>query len=142
MFHSIEARIERAQDVLSQEGDVDIVFKAREKGRFFLNTSTELGNEEGTAVSSFPPSDYSIQRIIKAATGRIRNVFGGAEVFEANVSFGTKTKRSFRASLTAPITSDLETFAELSLFGLERDNTSYASCKEYLRGIKTVVRVS
>jgi outer membrane protein insertion porin family len=51
MFHSVEAKIERARDVLANEGDVDIVYKTREKGRFYLNTSTELGNGEGNAVS-------------------------------------------------------------------------------------------
>lgn len=50
MFHSIEAKIERARDVMSEDGDVDIIFKTREKGRFYLNTSTELGNNEGNAV--------------------------------------------------------------------------------------------
>ncbi|RDB18693.1 SAM50-like protein SPAC17C9.06 [Hypsizygus marmoreus] len=124
VFQSVEAKIERAQNVLSQEGDVDIIFKTREKGRFFLNTSTELGNNEGNA----------------SATGRIRNVFGGAEVLEANISFGTKTRRAFRGSLTAPITSDLQTHGELMAFGLERDNTSFASCMEGLRGVKAVVR--
>ncbi|KAF9459123.1 surface antigen-domain-containing protein [Collybia nuda] len=124
MFHSVEAKLERARDELANEGDVDIVFKTREKGRFYLNTSTELGNNEGNA----------------AATGRIRNVFGGAEVFEANVSFGTKTRRSFRASLTAPVTPDLATHAELTAYGLERDNSSFASSTEGLRGVKAVVR--
>ncbi|KAF5380197.1 hypothetical protein D9615_006161 [Tricholomella constricta] len=124
IFHSVEAKIERARDELSQQGDVDIVFKAREKGRFYLNTSTELGNNEGNA----------------AATGRIRNIFGGAEVFEANVSFGTKTRRSFRASLTAPLTSSLNAHGEITAFGLERDNSSFASSTEGLRGIKAIVR--
>ncbi|GLB39335.1 putative surface antigen [Lyophyllum shimeji] len=124
IFQAVEAKVERAQHVLSQPGDVDIVFKTREKGRFFLNTSTELGNNEGNA----------------SATGRIRNVFGGAEVFEANVSFGTKTRRSFRASFTAPLTSDLQTHGEITAFGLERDHTSFASCTEGLRGVKAVVR--
>lgn len=50
MFHSVEAKLERARDELANEGDVDIVFKTREKGRFYLNTSTELGNNEGNAV--------------------------------------------------------------------------------------------
>ncbi|KAG6886266.1 hypothetical protein C0993_006676 [Termitomyces sp. T159_Od127] len=124
IFHPIEAVIERPRDAPSSTSDVDIVFKVRERGRLFLNTSTELGNNEGNA----------------AATGRVRNVFGGAEVFEANVSFGTKTRRSFRATLTAPLTSSLETYGELTAFGLERDNSSFASCTEGLRGIKAIVR--
>lgn len=50
LFHSVNARLERSHDNLASPDDVDVVFKAREKGRFFLSTSTELGNEEGTAV--------------------------------------------------------------------------------------------
>lgn len=57
LFHSVEAKIEKARNVLADDGDVDIVFKAREKGRLYLNSSTELGNNEGSAVCShFPPS--------------------------------------------------------------------------------------
>lgn len=50
IFQSVEASIERSRDVLQKEEAVDIVFKTREKGRYYLNTSTELGNNEGTAV--------------------------------------------------------------------------------------------
>ncbi|KAG6862327.1 hypothetical protein C0995_016025 [Termitomyces sp. Mi166 len=124
IFHSIETVIERPRDASLSTSDVDVVFKVREKGRFFLNTSTELGNNEGNA----------------AATGRVRNVFGGAEVFEASVSFGTKTRRSFRATFTTPLTPSLGTYGELTAFGLERDNSSFASCTEGLRGIKATVR--
>ncbi|KAG6866628.1 hypothetical protein C0991_000738 [Blastosporella zonata] len=124
IFQSVEATIDRCRDASSSPSDVDVVFKVREKGRFYLNTSTELGNNEGNA----------------AATGRLRNVFGGAEVFEANVSLGTKTRRSFRASLTAPLTSDLDTFGEFTAFGQERDHSSFASCTEGLRGLKAIIR--
>jgi len=79
--------------------------------------------------------------IHKSATSRIRNVFGGAETFEANVSFGTKTRRSFHAAFTAPLTRDLDTHGELSVFALDRDNTSYMSATETLRGARAVIRV-
>lgn len=55
LFHSVEAKIEKARNVLADDGDVDIVFKAREKGRLYLNSSTELGNNEGSAVCFHPP---------------------------------------------------------------------------------------
>ncbi|KAG6811989.1 hypothetical protein H0H92_004954 [Tricholoma furcatifolium] len=122
-FHAVEATLHRSEDA-SSPNDVDIVYKVREKGRLYLNTATEMGNNEGTA----------------SATGRLRNIFGGAEVLEAHLSFGTKTKRSFRASLSAPLTSDLETYGELSAFGTEKDNSSFASCREDLRGLKAIVR--
>jgi len=79
--------------------------------------------------------------IIQSATSRIRNVFGGAETFEANVSFGTKTRRSFHAAFTAPITRTFDTHGELSVFALDRDNTSYMSATETLRGARAVIRV-
>lgn len=79
--------------------------------------------------------------VSKSATSRIRNVFGGAESFEANISFGTKTRRSFHAAFTAPITHTLDTHAELSVFALDRDNSSYMSATETLRGARAVIRV-
>ncbi|KAH7911170.1 surface antigen-domain-containing protein [Hygrophoropsis aurantiaca] len=124
IFQSIEAKLERARDLLAKDGDVDIVFKTREKGRFYLKTATELGNNEGTA----------------SATARIRNVFGGAETFEANMSLGTKTRRSFHALLSVPLSPSFRTKGEISLFGLERDLTSYASSFEGSRGLKATVR--
>ena len=33
---------------------VDVVVKAKEKGRFFVKSATEFGNNEGSAVCSFP----------------------------------------------------------------------------------------
>lgn len=53
IFRTVEAKVERARDVTAKEGDVDLVFKTKEKGRFYLNSSTELGNNEGSAVSYF-----------------------------------------------------------------------------------------
>ncbi len=49
---------------------------------------------------------------------------------------------AFNASLSAPLTGNLKTRGELSVFGLERDNTSYCSAMEGVRGLKAVVRVS
>ncbi|KAI0077621.1 hypothetical protein K474DRAFT_1661556 [Panus rudis PR-1116 ss-1] len=125
IFESVVAKLERSRDVLAQPGDVDLVFKTREKGRFYLNTSTQVGNEEGGA----------------SATCRIRNAFGGAETVEANLAFATKTRVSFNASLSAPLTHTLRTRGEVSLFGMERDNTSYASHFEGVRGVKAVIRI-
>jgi len=59
VFKSVEAKIEHARDSLANADDVDIVFKTREKGRYYLNTSTELGNNEGSAVRHVYISRYS-----------------------------------------------------------------------------------
>lgn len=53
LFHSVHAKIERSQDHLAKDGDVDIVFTTREKGRYYLKTATEFGNSEGSLVSIF-----------------------------------------------------------------------------------------
>lgn len=80
--------------------------------------------------------------LIQSATCRVRNAFGGGEAIEANLAFATKTRVSFNASLSAPLTRTLGTRGEISLFGLERDNSFYASHTEGVRGLKAVVRVS
>lgn len=66
--------------------DVDLVLNIKPVSRFFLRTSTSVGNSEGTA---------SVQ-------GKIRNVFGGAETLEGSATLGTRTKHSYnvRASVT------------------------------------------
>lgn len=36
--------------MFGKEGDVDLVLKTREKGRFYVKGGTEVGNGEGSAV--------------------------------------------------------------------------------------------
>ncbi|KAJ7098370.1 surface antigen-domain-containing protein [Mycena epipterygia] len=124
IFRTVDVKLERAKSPLASKHDVDLVFTTREKGRFFAKSSTEVGNNEGNA----------------SIIARVRNVFGGAETFEANLSLGTTTRKAFNASFTAPLTSNLNTYGELHLFGLERDHSSFASCTEGLRGAKALVR--
>ncbi|KAJ7201668.1 surface antigen-domain-containing protein [Mycena pura] len=124
IFHTVDVRLERAASPRAGTHDVDLVFTTKEKGRLFVKSSTEVGNNEGSA----------------SIVARLRNVFGGAETFEANLSLGTTTKKAFDASFTAPLTSSLNTYGELHLFGLERDHSSFASCSEGVRGAKALVR--
>jgi outer membrane protein insertion porin family len=53
LFHAVDAKIQRSRDHLAKDGDVDIVFSVREKGRFYFKTATEFGNNEGSLVSIF-----------------------------------------------------------------------------------------
>ncbi|KAJ7637008.1 surface antigen-domain-containing protein [Roridomyces roridus] len=124
IFNSVDAKLERAKAPLAGKHDVDLVFATKEKGRFFVKSSTEVGNNEGSA----------------SIVARVRNVFGGAETFEANLSLGTTTRKAFNATLTAPLTSNLNTYGEMHVFGLERDHSSFASCTEGLRGAKALLR--
>ena len=50
IFTTVEPTIEKAQDVLSNYGDVDVVLRTKQKGRLFLKTSTEVGDQEGSVV--------------------------------------------------------------------------------------------
>ena len=68
-------------------------------------------------------------------------MFGGAEKLEASISAGTKTRRAFNASFSAPLTGTLDTRGELAVYASNKDNTSFASCTEALRGLRAVVRV-
>lgn len=141
IFSLLEPHVDRPRSNLASPGDVDLVFKTRERGRWYVSSATEVGNNEGSAVCLSPFYFYFFSKCKQSASARIRNVFGGAETFEANISLGTKTRRSFRASLTTPLTPAMDTFAELSAYGMEKDLTTYASCTEGLRGLRSVVRV-
>ena len=50
LFHYVNATLEPTRDVTARVQDVDLVFKTKEKGRLQLKTSTEFGNQEGSAV--------------------------------------------------------------------------------------------
>ncbi len=52
IFSAISASLEPPQSGLAspQFGDVDLVFKTKERGRWYVSTATEVGNSEGTAV--------------------------------------------------------------------------------------------
>jgi outer membrane protein insertion porin family len=83
LFSDIDATLQPSISSLSAE-DVDIVLSCKERGNYFLKTSTDVGNGEGNAT---------IQ-------GRIRNRFGGAERAEVSATMGTKTRRAFNVSLS------------------------------------------
>jgi outer membrane protein insertion porin family len=81
LFQDITATLRPSQVGVTVE-DVDIVLACKEKGNYFLKTSTDVGNGEGNAT-------------IQA---RIRNMFGGAERAEFSAMMGTKTRRAFNVS--------------------------------------------
>ena len=62
VFQSVHARLEPSADPAAKPGDVDVVFSTRERPRFFLKTSTEVGNSEGNAVRihSIPRVPYLV----------------------------------------------------------------------------------
>ena len=50
IFALVEPRLEAARSYLAREGDVDLVFKTKPRGRYFLKTSTSVGDQEGSVV--------------------------------------------------------------------------------------------
>lgn len=53
-------KVEAAREPLAHSNDVDLVFTTKERGRLYLNSSTELGNNEGNAVSSIAYVDLHV----------------------------------------------------------------------------------
>ena len=50
IFAAVNAELERSRGPMSQPGDIDLIFRTKEKPRMFMKTSTEIGNNEGGAV--------------------------------------------------------------------------------------------
>jgi outer membrane protein insertion porin family len=50
IFSSVEPHVDRPRSNLASPGDVDLVFKTRERGRWYVSSATEVGNNEGSAV--------------------------------------------------------------------------------------------
>jgi hypothetical protein len=77
-------------------------------------------------------------------TVHLRNIFGGGETLEGNVSAGTQTRRAFAATLAAPLVRvdpSVRTHGALALSGVRRDNSSFASASEDAHMLRASVRV-
>lgn len=46
----MNVQLERSREALAAPNDVDVIFTTKERGKYFLKTSTEVGNNEGNAV--------------------------------------------------------------------------------------------
>lgn len=123
LFKNIVPELQTPKDPLASIHDVDIVFKCEERGRLSLKSATEVGNGDATA----------------SANAKVRNAFGGAEDLEGSVSFGTKTRHTYRLALSAPLTGTMLTRGELSAYAVDNDYHAWASCKEGLKGVKAAV---
>jgi outer membrane protein insertion porin family len=55
LFQTVHARLEPSAEPSAKLGDIDVIFTTRERPRFFLKTSTEVGNSEGNAVRIIHP---------------------------------------------------------------------------------------
>ncbi|KAG8762243.1 hypothetical protein FRC11_010336 [Ceratobasidium sp. 423] len=75
IFASVTPTLEASSSPYAAPYDYALHYRVRERGRFFLKTSTDVGsNNDGSA----------------SITARIRNAFGGAESVEGALAFGNK----------------------------------------------------
>lgn len=69
-------------------------------------------------------------------------MLGGGELFEGNVTFGTRTKSAFQLRLDTPVNGSPDTRAELAVFSIDRDLSYFASCMQHDKGVHATLRVS
>lgn len=50
IFRSVVASIESSRDPMAEPSDVDLILKTRERGRIFINSSTQFGNSDVEGV--------------------------------------------------------------------------------------------
>ena len=127
IFKSITPTIADSENPLSPaKGDVDLLMSVVEAPRVMASTQTNVGDGEGTATALL----------------RIRNTFGSAETLEANASFGTRTKSAYAVTLDAPLDPrQPDVHYEASAYALDRDMSSWASCREATKGAHLRVKV-
>lgn len=73
VFQSVHARLEPSADRAAEPNDIDVVFSTRERPRFFLKTSTEVGNSEGNAVmpsTRFPHPTFLPHSLLSSLPSR------------------------------------------------------------------------
>ncbi|WFD20593.1 helicase [Malassezia caprae] len=122
----ISVQLEPAQQpVLNETEEVDVVLRIQPASRFYLKTSTSVGNSEGTA---------SVQ-------GKLRNLFGGAESLEGSATLGTRTKHSYNLSFTTPVFGCPDLWANVSAISQHRDLTNFISAHEgqHMPSIKSAI---
>jgi outer membrane protein insertion porin family len=94
-----------------------VYYSVKEKSRIFAKTGTDLGNAEGSAYANV----------------RWRNLFGGAETLDANVSYGTRTRSAYSAAFDTPVLSNPE--LRFQVGGVQSATQKvFASHEEVLRG--------
>jgi outer membrane protein insertion porin family len=118
--------IDPSSPLIASEEDVDVVFTCKQKPRFFLKTSTDVGNGEGNA----------------AIQARIRNVFGGAEQAEFSATTGTRTRQAFNGSLSLPMFALPDHLFTVSAYAQDRDLSAFSSVTEGARGAKLAMRIN
>ncbi|QRV82046.1 small nuclear ribonucleoprotein hPrp3 [Ceratobasidium sp. AG-Ba] len=129
IFSSVSPTLALSTSPFASPNDYALRLQVRERGRFFLKSSTDAGsNNEGSA----------------SVTARIRNAFGGAETIEGALALGTNTTRSGHLRCEWPVVVGARgeggVMADVGVFGLERDASWYASLREGVKGFRACLR--
>ncbi|KAJ1653349.1 hypothetical protein IWQ61_006514 [Dispira simplex] len=119
IMDGFEIAMDMAHGPLVPEHSVDVVIHAREKGRFWARTGTEIGNSEGSAHTS----------------ANFRNLFGGGETLSISGSVGTRTRASHQATLTTPINADPNQRFDLAVYQQNQTFQASSSHEQLFRGV-------
>ncbi|KAJ1567346.1 hypothetical protein HK405_006298 [Cladochytrium tenue] len=105
-----EAALRARAEGVGRDG-VDVVFTVEELPRLWGQTGTSVGNNEGSMFTAL----------------RLRNVFGGAETLEANVSYGVETTSlpAFEGEPATSSTTAASPAAGLSALGSNQSTTAF-----------------
>ncbi|RUS32371.1 surface antigen-domain-containing protein, partial [Jimgerdemannia flammicorona] len=129
IFDDVDLLLDAARDPIAVDGSIDLHINVKEKPRLFIKTGTEIGNGEGSMVGVWRVKGLWFMN----GSINIRNVFGGAETLETNISFGTSTSSAFQFCLARPVNASPDARIDINAFNLVR-NTPYSSYEEALSG--------
>lgn len=106
IYSDVSIDVSEAANPNASTNDIDATIHLKERSRLWARTGTDFGNQEGSAYAS----------------ANLRNVFGGAESVEANMSFGTRTKASYEVKFSTPVLANPDTVFEVLGYGQTRSN--------------------
>ncbi|KAJ1962777.1 hypothetical protein GGI12_002442 [Dipsacomyces acuminosporus] len=104
---------------------VDVHFDCEDGSRYIVKTGVDVGDDEGMAN----------------VTGRLNNIWGAGESFEANYSRGSKTQAAFQGVLRVPVHADPQQRFEISAHQVSLDNRPYCSHDELRRTLGAAYRL-
>lgn len=118
IFQDVKVLFDQASLEGATPDDIDVTINVKERPRLSAQTGTDFGNAEAGAYGNIT----------------LRNVFGGAENLVASISTGTKTRTAIEACLEGPLNASIDKRWSISCYNVARNNMSYASHTEILRG--------
>ncbi|KAJ2395463.1 hypothetical protein GGI05_001570 [Coemansia sp. RSA 2603] len=109
----------------SEDSDaLDVHFHCQDGSRYIIKTGVDVGDSEGTA----------------SITGRLNNIWGGGESFEANYARGSKTQAAFQGTLSIPVQADPRKKIDIAANQAIIDNRPYSSHDELRRTLSMAYR--